>query len=136
MDSADAAACDAGCPPNVSLGQTFTSFTGQLFTHNDGTKTNFPDLLITRYAPGDPTRARYCGLTYPRLQTWPYNNPLGFTTTVYYNQTDPFYDTSNDGTLFGYSGKDSLAGSAYSTAKTPPIPTHTAPIKREPAIAM
>ena len=117
MDSADKAACDAGCPPNTSLGQTFTSFTGQLFTHNDGTKTNFTDLLITSYAAGNSTRARYCGLTYPKTQMWQYNDPLGFTTTVYYNQTDPFYDTTDDGTLFGYSGKDSPTGSAYSTAE-------------------
>jgi hypothetical protein len=117
MDSADKAACDAGCPANASLGQTFTSFTGQLFTHNDGTQTNFTDLIITSYAPGNPIRARYCGLTYPKTQMWEYNDPLGFTTTVYYNQTDPFYDTSNDGTLFGYSGKDSPTGQAYSTAE-------------------
>lgn len=127
MDSADKAACDAGCPPNASLGQTFTSYTGQLFTHNDGTQTNFTDLIITSYAPGNSTRARYCGLVYPKTQMWQYNDPLGFTTTVYYNQTDPFYDTADDGTLFGYSGKDTpktalplhnyTNGVAYSTAE-------------------
>ncbi len=118
-DAVSAAACDAACPPNSSIGQTYTSFTGQLFTHNDGTQTNFPDLIITHYAAGNPTRARYCGLAYPKTQMWPYNNPKGFTTTVYYNQTDPFYDVSNDGILYGYSGADNpVSGhSPYSPAE-------------------
>ncbi|MGA3113821.1 MAG: hypothetical protein ABSF90_05230 [Syntrophobacteraceae bacterium] len=105
-DTASQAACDAACQPNASLGQTFTSFTSQLFTHNDGTQTNFPDLIITNYAANDPTRARYCGLAYPKTQMWQYNNPLGFTTKVYYNQTDPFYDWGDDGVLYGYTGAD------------------------------
>jgi type IV pilus assembly protein PilY1 len=119
-DSAAQAACDAGCPPNPLLGQTYTSFTGQLFTHNDGTQTNFTDLIITHYPPTtDPnsTRARYCGLVYPKTQMWSYNDPLGFTTTVYYNQTDPFYDWGDDGILFGYAGSDSSWGVPYSPAE-------------------
>jgi type IV pilus assembly protein PilY1 len=123
-DTASQAACDAGCPPNASLGQTFTSFTSQLFTHNDGTKTNFPDLILstTLYPPTTDTtsiRAKYCGLAYPKTQKWQYNDPLGFTTTIYYNQTDPFYDTGDDGILFGYSGGDDpVSGySPYSPAE-------------------
>jgi len=119
-DTVSQAACDAACPPNASLGQTFTSFTTQTFTHNDGTHTNFPDLIITHYpATTDTTsaRARYCGLAYPKTQMWQYHDPLGFTTTVYYNQTDPFYDWGNDGTLFGYAGSDSPWGIPYSPAE-------------------
>ncbi len=122
-DTVSKAACDAGCPANASLGQTFTSFTGQLFTHSDGTKTNFPDLILstTLYPPTTDTtstRARYCGLAYPKTQMYPLKDQLGGTTNVYYNQTDPFYDTNgNDGTLFGYCGSDSPLRSAYSTAE-------------------
>jgi hypothetical protein len=123
-DSVSQAACDAGCPANAALGQTFTSYTSQIFTHYDGTQTNFPDLILstTLYPPTtDPnsTRARYCGLAYPKTQMWTYNDPLGFTTTIYYNQTDPFYDWGDDGILFGYSGGDDpVSGySAYSPAE-------------------
>jgi type IV pilus assembly protein PilY1 len=123
-DTVSSAACDACCPPNASLGQTFTSFTTQTFTHNDGTQTNFPDLILSTTLYGattDPnsTRARYCGLVYPKTQMWQYQDktdplvPSGFTTTVYYNQTDPFYDWGDDGILFGYSGSDSSNGSPY-----------------------
>ncbi len=115
---------DCTAPYNArcsTLGQTYTSFTGQLFTHNDGTQTNFTDLIITNYAPTtDPnsTRARYCGLAYPKTQMWQYyDQSTGFTTSVYYNQTDPFYDWGDDGTLFGYAGSDSPWGIPYNPAE-------------------
>ncbi len=116
-DTVSSAACDACCPPDASLGQTFTSYTTQTFTHNDGTQTNFPDLILsTVYYPATTdttsTRARYCGLTYPKTQKWP--NPTNPGKYVFYNQTDPFYDWGNDGIMFGYSGLDNGSGSAYS----------------------
>ena len=106
QDPSAQSVCEAACP-----GLTTT-------TYDNGT--NFPDLIITYYPPTtDPnsTRARYCGLAYPKTQRWP--NPTDPGNYIYYNQTDPFYDWGDDGILFGYSGGDDpLSGySPYSPAE-------------------
>ena len=80
--------------------------------------TAFPDLIITYYpATTDPTstRARYCGLAYPKTQRW--HDTASTNSYIYYNQTDPFYDGSNDGIMYGYSGGDSPTGYEYSPAE-------------------
>jgi type IV pilus assembly protein PilY1 len=88
---------------------------------NPNFSTNFTDIILSPppvgpYAFNEPTgtRARYCGLAYPKNQKWqdathPSNS------TIYFNQADPFYDWSNDGILYGYSG--SPPGSQYSAAE-------------------
>ena len=102
-DSTAKANCEAACP-----GLTTTTY---------DTGTDFPDaILSTAVYPFTSnlsgTRAKYCGLAYPKTQRWlnP-TDPSG--NYVYYNQTDPFYDTSSWGIQFGYSGHYS----AYSTAE-------------------
>jgi type IV pilus assembly protein PilY1 len=138
QDSTAQSECEAACPGLTST--NYQHYYGRCYNHSGQTNnqqcannsacpgtyptctagymtTGFPDLIITNYSTTtDPTstRARYCGLAYPKTQRWQNpTDPQG--RYVYYNQTDPFYDTSNDGIMFGYSGGD--VGAAYSPAE-------------------
>ncbi|MGA2936672.1 MAG: hypothetical protein ABSF52_06170 [Syntrophobacteraceae bacterium] len=111
-----AANCNA--PVSATAPGCGAGFTSHIFT---ATGTNFPDaILSTSVYPFTSdltsTRATYCNLIYPKTQLWA--NPANSSdATVYYNQTDPYYATSNQGTLYGYSGSDDDYHSSYSTAQ-------------------
>ncbi len=102
--------CEAACPG--------------LTTHVFATGTNFPDIILSPppvgpYAFNEPTgtRARYCGLAYPKTtRMLNPTDPNG--NYIYWNVPDPMYASSPLGTRFGYCGSD-LAGHAnnYSSAE-------------------
>jgi len=111
--------CEAACP-----GLTTTQYkvccnsSGSLFT------SGFPDFLLSLppngpYAFNEPTgtRARYCGLAYPKTTTMAILDQNGKYVNMYWNVPDPFYDTGNDGTQFGYTGSDQPYSNAYSPAE-------------------
>lgn len=102
-DSTAKSNCEAACP-----GLTTTTYYHST-TNTVGTA--FPDLIITYYPVNNATRARYCGLIYPKTHMKTLNGE-----NVYYNTPDPFYDSSDDGTEFGYSGSDAGSGYAYNPA--------------------
>lgn len=99
---ADQATCNNYCtqwnPNNPAL------FTQRQFPYGstDANGHSFPDQIIGSYSYGNSTRAKYCGLTYPKTSAMNLTDNAGNTNTVYYNQPDPFYDPSNQGTEFGY----------------------------------
>ena len=102
-DSTAKSNCEAACP-----GLTTTTY---YHSTTDTVGTAFPDLIITYYPVNNATRARYCGLIYPKTHMKTLNGE-----NVYYNTPDPFYDSSDDGTEFGYSGSDAGSGYAYNPA--------------------
>ena len=100
--------CEQACP-----GLTSSTYTAAIESGNKCKQLsiNFPDYLITQYAANNATRAKYCGLIYPKTQMTLMQNPNGSTIPVYYSQADPLYSNANLGTSFGYSGCD--AGTSY-----------------------
>jgi len=108
--------CEAACPGlTTTQYQVCCNSSGQVFT------SSFPDFLLSLppngpYAFNEPTgtRARYCGLAYPKTTTMAIKNQNGSYVNMYWNVPDPFYDTGNDGTQFGYSGMDMPGSAAYS----------------------
>ncbi|QWR76666.1 pilus assembly protein [Candidatus Magnetomonas plexicatena] len=62
----------------------------------------YRDELLTNYAASSAQRKTYCGLVYPKTQR--ITNPTDTSNYIYYKQALPFYDSSNDGTAFCYSG--------------------------------
>ena len=121
QDSTAKQACEAACPglTTTQYQHYYTRCLANGTCYNGLMTTGFPDLIIDYYLPTtDPTstRARYCNLTYPKTQSWQNpTDPQG--RYIYYNQTDPFYDTSCRGTKFGYSGSDNNDGDNYSPAE-------------------
>ncbi len=86
---------------------------------NSGFSTSFTDLILQTpqngglYNWNDPTRARYCGLAYPKTNEWqdPANPPSG--PQVYFNQAEALYTGGSWGIQYGYC-------SSYSTSESPP----------------
>ena len=97
--------CEAACP-----GLTTTTY---------DTGNNFPDLILSTsvYAFNESTgtRARYCGLIYPKTQLMV--NPTDPTSYIYWNQPDALYSGGNMGTQFDYCGSDLGSSYKYSAAE-------------------
>jgi type IV pilus assembly protein PilY1 len=84
---------------------------------NSAFSTNFTDLILNPttgpYPFNEPTgtRARYCGLAYPKITMMA--NPTSPGNNIYWNVPDPMYSSSSNlGTQFGYCGSD-LTGYAH-----------------------
>jgi type IV pilus assembly protein PilY1 len=103
--------CEAACP-----GLTTTQYEICCNSSNQVFKSIFPDYILALpqegglYAFNEPTgtRARYCGLAYPKTTQLPVpiQDPNGDTVNMYWNVPDPMYAPGNWGTRFGYSGSD------------------------------